>query len=372
MPDPVVPAAAPVPVPAAIAPRPDPLRPAAGPAGSLAAAREKARAAAAAAPPAQASRPDPLSATAASVPPPPAAAPAPEPKRPEIDADAASLKTWARLQRENRELTAKLKDSEPTAAAAKALADARALYASGKRMDAIGILAGVKDPSSEMENLLADYLKGGEVKELTAAELAAKLEAEKAAERAEDEKRRKEDEEKQAAAGAAEAQRQAVGFIEHVIGEVASKFELCAKADHRQLAAAEALKGVMVLREARGIDPKDMTPEKTRALIEEALEEVEVELMLDAQREATRTQLRERIQRGTGQAGARPLDGNSSQRESAQSLGRRDQPETRQPAPPTIDATLSRPGVSPQPPQRFYTHAQAQERAREAARTLRG
>lgn len=376
MPDPAAPAATTTTSTPASAPAADRFKPAAGPASALAVAREKARTAAAAAPPPQAARPDPLSAGPAATPPTgaPAAPAAPADGadgQPKINADEASLKTWARLQRENRELEAKLKGAEPAIAAAKTLGDARKLYGEGKKLEAIALLAGAKDANAEMEGLLAEYLKGGEAKELTAAELAAKLEAEKAAEREAAEKQKKIDEEKQAAAAATEAQRQAVGFIDHVIGDVATKFELCAKAEHRQLAAAEALKGVLVLREARGIDPASMTPEKTRALIEEALEEVEVELMLDAQRETVRGQLRERIGKTPLQTGGAGVQPDPSQRASAQSWGRREQPETRQPAP-TIDASLSRPGVTQPPPRRFYSHAEAMERARQAARTTGG
>lgn len=372
MSNPAAPAAATtVLTPAAPAAPVDRFRPAAGPASAMAVAREKARAASAAAPAPQAGRPDPLSAGAPATVPAPAAPVADPAKPPEIDADPASLKTWARLQRENRELEAKLKGAEPAMAAAKTLGDARKLYAEGKKIEAIALLSDAKDATGEMEGLLAEYLKGGEAKEPTVADLAARIEADKAAAREESEKQRKADEEKQATAAAAEAQRAATGFVESVIGEVATKFELCAKAEHRQLAAAEALKGVLVLREARGLDPKDLTPEKTRALIEEALEEVEVELMLDAQRETMRGQLRERISKGPLQTGAGGVQPDPSQRASAQSSGRREQPETRQPAP-TIDASVSRPGVTPPPPRRFYSHAEAQERARQAARGAGG
>jgi len=222
-----------------------------------------------------------------------------------------------------------------------------------------------------MEGLLAEYLKSGETKELTVAELKAQLDAKEAAQRAEDEKKRKEDEEKATAAAHAEARKQAVGFVDHVIGEVAAKFELCAQPAHRQLAAEEALKGILVLQEARKLDPKEMTPEKTRALIEEALEEVEVELMLDAQRETVRGQLRERISKAPLQTAGGAVQPDPSQRASAQSWGRREQPEIRQPAP-TIDASIGRPGVTQPPPRKFYSHAEAQERARQAARASGG
>lgn len=359
--------------PAAPAPRVDPLRPTSGPPGVVATAREKARTAAAAAPPPIAARPDPLSTPAAPAAPADAAAAATPAaaKKPEIDADAAALKTWARLQKENRELKAKLGAIEPDTAAAKTLADARKLYTEGKKMDAIALLAGAKDPSSEMEGLLAEYIAGGKdgAGDLTVADLAKQIAAKDAAEAKRREDEQKANDEKAAAAAADQARRDATAYVGSVIGELGAKYELSAKPENRARAAEEAFKGILVLREARGIDPKDMTPEKTRELIEEALVEIEVEFMLDAQREKVRGDLLGRVGKAPLQTQPPVAGSVPGQAAAPPQNGRREQPETRQPIAPTIDATHARPGVSQQPPQRFYTHEQARQRAREAART---
>lgn len=284
----------------------------------------------------------------------------------EIDADAAALKLWAKLQRENRELQAKLKEMEPAGAAAKTLTDAKKLWAEGKKIDAVALLAGSTDPTAEMDALLADYLKGPGAQEITAADLAKQIAEDKAREKAAADAKAKEDEAKAAETARTEATKQATAYVESVVAKAAEKYPLAGKPENRAKVAEMALAGVQVLQQVRKIDPATMTPEATNALIEEAIEEVEVEYMLEAQRETTRAQLRERVSKGTLQTGGAEVQQTSSQRFGAADSGRREQPEAGNRAP-TIDSSMSRPGVSPNPPRRFYTHAEAAERARRSA-----
>lgn len=287
---------------------------------------------------------------------------------PTINVDPEALSQITKLSKQLREANAKLKELEPSAAPAKALADAKALYASGKKLEAIAALSGAADPSAEMEALLADYLKGGDGGELTAADLKKQWDAEKAAQAAEKDKAAKEAAEK-AAAAEADGQRQAaLGYLDHVLAETASKYEIAAKTENRKDATAAALAAVETLRAARGIDPEKMTPEEGRALVEEAFEEVEVEYMLQAERDVMRERLRERVRKGALQTQGGGADSGAGRRGNPADLARREQPETRQPAPATIDRNLSRPGISTQPQRRNLSHEAAKAKAIDAQR----
>lgn len=361
MPDPVAPAPG---TPAAAPAAPvDRLQPTVGLAGVIAGALAKARATAAAAPPPAAPARDPLSAPAApatpAVVPPPAA-------KPEIDADPAAVKRWAALSRENRELQAKIKTLEPAAAEAATMASARKLYSEGKRIEAVALLAGATDATAEMESLMADYIKGGTTaEEITAAQLAKRLDDEKAAQKVADDAKAAKDAEAKIAAENEMLLKDARESMSKVLDDpaMATKYERCARPANREEAAAAVVGLITAERAKRKLTAEQLTPELTRVLIDAAFSSVEEEY------DRVLAETTARYSKGALQTPAAGVGSETSQRADASVWGRRQEPEPgKQPAAPTIDASLSRPGVTPQPPRSFYSHAEAAARAREAAR----
>jgi hypothetical protein len=292
---------------------------------------------------------------------PAAAAPPPAAAKAEINVDPEALKQITALSKQKRELEKKLKELEPAAAGAGDLAKAKKLYAEGKKLEAITLLSGASDPTAEMEALIASYLADG--KEITAADLAKQIAEDKRL--AAEEKKRLDDEAAKKSASDQEAatEREAMGFLDNVLGQATERYPLCADAKHRAEASKAAFAVMNTIREVRKIDPAALTPEAARALVEEAFEEVEVEYMLEDQREATRAALRDRVSKGTLQTSAGGSSSSAGQRGNPADSARRDQPETRPATPTTIDRSLSRPGITTQPQRRYYSHEDAKQRA---------
>lgn len=364
MPDPIAPASG---TPAAAPAAPvDRLQPTTGAAGVVAVALARARATAAAQPAAPIARVDPLASPARVA---PAAAPAAAPPpatKPEISADPAAVRQWAALARENRELQARIKTMEPAAAEAATLATARKLYSQGKRIEAVALLANATDATAEMESLMADYLKGGTAaEEITAAQLAKRLDDEKAAQKKVDDEKAANDAEAATKTEMETLTRDARASMVKVLDDpaMAAKYERCARPANREEAAAEVVNQIAKVRVDRKLTAEQMTPELTRTLIDAAFEAVEAEY------DRVLAETTARYSKGTLQTTAAVPGSETSQRASATDWGHREKPEpgTQQTAP-TIDASIPRPGVVPQPPRRFYSHAEAAERAREAAR----
>lgn len=255
-----------------------PVTPAASPfttgsgaaAATHAAAAEKTRAAFAAAQPA-----------APATPAAPAVAPAPG-----IQTEGANLADLTRLSADKRRLEgeiaardARIKELEPSATDAKLLTEVRDLYKAGKRMEAIGKLAGA-DPTGEMEALLADYLKPDAPAEV-GDKLAAKVE--EVAKRI-DEGAAAKAKEQETAAQAAEQSKQAVGVVVAAIKAKAAALPHLSKEDADK-AAGRVMSAFTALRYERGHgDPASLTPEITQSLLTEALENTEIEFEVRAVR----------------------------------------------------------------------------------------
>ncbi len=221
----------------------------------------------------------------------PDATPTPEVKPAKIDMDAATLKQLTKQAREIRENQAKIAQLEATAPDAATFANVKKLYSEGKRMEAIALMSG-KEPTTEMEFLMADYLNAptdaaqDEAKDALAAkveELAAK-----------DAAREKDAEDQKKAADIdAEKQRNAAvtSFAHKILDEAKAAdgsltFELCARDENRVEAAAAALEIVKTLAFDRytAVDPttgertsKDVTQEQAAELYREAYIIVEAE-----------------------------------------------------------------------------------------------
>lgn len=281
---------------------------------------------------------------------------------PSIDMDPETLRQVTKLSAEKRALEARLKELEPASAAAATLAEVRKLYAAGKKIEAVALLADSKDATAEMEGLLADFIGRAEPKEITAADIAKRLDDEKKA--SNDAKAKADAEAAEKAKGAEQeaAKTAATAYVASIIGELAAQYEHAGKAERRAEAAPAVLAAVTALREAKGLTDDDLaTPEATRALIEEAIDEVEVEYTLEAAREATREAVK--IRKGALQTSASGAGSTSGQRGNPADSARRDQPETRQTTP-----TLPRPGITTQPRSRYLTHDAAKAKAKEAFR----
>lgn len=204
----------------------------------------------------------------------PAAAPAVQPDPPAIKTEGLSDLT--RLSAENRALQQKVSQLEPLAKDAALLKEVRDLYASGKKIAAIGKLAGA-DPTQEMEGLLADYLRDPN-DPATQDKLAAKVD--EVAKRIDDgEKARAQQ------ATAADHARAAQGVVDGQIAARLDKLPHTAKAD-RQEAIGKVISAVTRLREAKGLSVEASTPEVMQGLLAEAIDEVEIEYEVRATRAA--------------------------------------------------------------------------------------
>jgi hypothetical protein len=202
--------------------------------------------------------------TPATAPPPaaPAAAPAPG-----IKTEGADLKDLTRISAENRALQAKVRELEPAAKDAALLKEVRDLYSSGKKIAAIGKLAGA-DPTAEMEGLLADYLK--DPNDPTVQDkLAAKVD--EVAKRIDDGEKAR-----QTSAEAAEHARAASGVVDSQLTARLDKLPHTAKAE-RQEAIGKVISAVTRLREEKQLSIEASTPEVMQGILADAIDEVEIE-----------------------------------------------------------------------------------------------
>jgi hypothetical protein len=297
------------------------------PAPSYAAAAEKTRAAAKAG-----------DAPAAAPPP----APAPAAPAPGIKIEGADLKDLTRLSAENRALTAKVRELEPAARDAALLKEVRDLYASGKKVAAIGKLAGA-DPTAEMEGLLADYLRDPN-DPTTQDKLAAKV----------DEVAKRIDEGAKAAEArtqAAEHAKDASGVVDSQLTARIDKLPHTAKAD-RQEAIGKVISAVTRLREEKNLSVEASTPEVMQGILADAIDEVEIEYEIRHARAARQ-------------------DPNNTARPPVQPVAAAQAPATA-PAPaaepaPSIES-LERPGVSVTEWGKTLTHDKAKEKLRALVR----
>jgi hypothetical protein len=219
---------------------------------SFAAAADKARAA--------------LKAESAPAAAPSAAAPA-APPAPGIKTEGADLKDLTRISAENRALQAKVRELEPAAKDAALLKEVRDLYSSGKKIAAIGKLAGA-DPTAEMEGLLADYLKDPNDPAVQD-KLAAKVD--EVAKRIDDGEKAR-----QTSAEAAEHARAASGVVDSQLTARLDKLPHTAKAE-RQEAIGKVISAVTRLREEKQLSIEASTPEVMQGILADAIDEVEIE-----------------------------------------------------------------------------------------------
>lgn len=203
----------------------------------------------------------------------------PKPKTVEIKADDAMVRRMAKLEGEalaSKETIARL---ETTAKQAETLFKVQELYAAGKRSEALGLLSKA-DPSEEMEKLLEEHLSRPTEETETALadkvdELQKRLDADEAA--------RKDQETKQAARAESDAKASTLAFATHALDAATNddgtpKFELCARPKNREGAAQLAIEHAVALAIKRSIDVDSLTPDATRALLQDAYADVEAEL----------------------------------------------------------------------------------------------
>lgn len=201
----------------------------------------------------------------------PAAPPAPAPAAPAA-ATAPGIKTegladLTRLSAEKRALEQRVRELEPAAKDAALLKEVRDLYASGKKVAAIGKLAGA-DPTAEMEGLLADYLRDPN-DPATQDKLAAKVD--EVAKRIDESVRAQQTQQQ-----AAEHARAAQGVVDSQLTARLEKLPHTAKAD-RQEAIGKVITAVTRLREEKGLSVEASTPEVMQELLASAIDDVEIE-----------------------------------------------------------------------------------------------
>lgn len=206
----------------------------------------------------------------------PVAAPVPATPAPGIKVEGADLKDLTRISAENRALQQKVRELEPAAKDAALLKEVRDLYASGKKVAAIGKLAGA-DPTAEMEGLLADYLKDPNDAAVQD-KLAAKVD---------EVAKRIDDREKAGAqqATAAEHAKAANGVVDSQLTARLEKLPHTAKAERGE-AIGKVISAVTRLREEKGLSVEASTPEVMTALLADAIDEVEIEYEVRAARAA--------------------------------------------------------------------------------------
>lgn len=206
----------------------------------------------------------------------PVVAPAPAAAPPPAIRADADLKDLTRLSSENRALQQKVRELEPAAKDAALLKEVRDLYSGGKKIAAIGKLAGA-DPTGEMEALLADYLKDPNdpaVIDKLGAKIDERANAIDAATKA-----------AEAQASAAEHAKAATGVVGSQIAARLDKLPHTAKAD-RADAISKVISAVTRLRESKGLSVEASTPEVMQSILAEAIDEVEIEYEVRAVRAA--------------------------------------------------------------------------------------
>lgn len=289
----------------------------------------------------------------APAPAPAAAAPAPETPA-KIEMDPAALKQLTKTSAALRRAEQRVAELEAGAKDTGQIAEAKKLYASGKRLEAIALLSG-KDATEEMTALMDAYLDTTpkEPVDPNQARLDA-LEADNKARKDADEAAKKAAEEEKAKQRDAAIQ----GFAWSVLdaekeADGSAKFPLSASKKNRGEAAVAALRLVSQVYAPKDHPDGNVTPEQARVLFAKAFVEVE-----KAYEERYAEELGERfVKRGSA---PRPVAGHA-----AQTAPR---PATTVPTPPepsraNQSPTLARPAISTAEYPKSLTHAQALEKA---------
>lgn len=296
----------------------------------------------------------------------PRAAPLPS-KTAEIKGDDAVVRRVSKLESQALADKATITQLQTTAKQAEALLKVKELYAAGKYSEALGLLSEA-DPSEEMEKILGEHLsKQTEETEGALAErvdaLQKKVDADaKAREAAETarmaaEAKRVED----------EAQANTTAFALNALDVALNddgtpKFELCARPANREGAAKLAIEHAVALAVKKGMDVEALTPDATRALLQDAYADVEAEIEAEGIAEQKRIDERykrapkqvPRAQQQTAQRMDPPVTGADRVQQTGQ--------QTSRPQP------IPKPGLAIEKPRPAYTLEAVLARNRERAR----
>jgi hypothetical protein len=260
------------------------------------------------------------------------AAEPPKTKTAEIKADDAVVRRVSKLEGEAIEHKATIAKLETTAKQAEALLQVQKLWKDGKRTEAIALLAEA-DPTETMEKLLEDHLS--QQTDATESALAARVDEIKKQVDA-DAQARKDFEAAQAKKSEAEAQASTLAFATHALDAAVNedgtpKFELCSRAKNREGAAKLAIEHAVALAVKRGLDVDALTPDATRALLQDAYADVEAEIEaegVERQREVDERYKRTpkapapRAQQQTPQSAGPPGNGEDRGRQEGQQTSR--------------------------------------------------
>lgn len=213
-------------------------------------------------------------------------APKPEPAKPktvEIKADDAMVRRMSALEGQALADKARIATLETTAKQGEALVRVKELYKAGKRTEAIALLSEA-DPTAEMEAILEEHLsRPTEETEAALAQRVDKLQEQVEA----DAKARKDAEDARVATEAkrveTEAQANTQAFALNALDTALNddgtpKFELCARPKNRDGAAKLAIEHAVALAVKRGLDVESLTPDTSRALLQDAYADVEMEI----------------------------------------------------------------------------------------------
>lgn len=195
---------------------------------------------------------------------------------PRVEMDPATLKQLTKQAAALRRAEARVVELEAGSKDVGAYAEAKALYASGKRLEAIAKLSG-NDASVEMEALMGAYLETTPTEPVDPAKT--KLEALEAAEKARTEREK-------AANDAAEADKikardaSIQGFAWSVLDaekrpDGSPKFELCALPKNRGESAVAALHLVSKVYAPKEYPDGNVTPDQAKALFAKAFADVQ-------------------------------------------------------------------------------------------------
>lgn len=289
------------------------------------------------------------------------------PKTAEIKADDAVVRRVSKLESQALADKATIAALQTTAKQAETLLRIQELYKAGKRSEALGLLSEA-DPSEEMEKLLEEHLsKQTDETEGALAQRVDSLQKQVEA----DAKARKDAEEARAAADTKrvedEAQANTTAFALNALDVALNddgtpKFELCARPANREGAAKLAIEHAVALAVKKGMDVESLTPDATRALLQDAYADVEAEIEAEGIAEQKRIDERykrapkqvSRAQQPTPQRMDPPVTGADRVQQTGQ--------QTSRPQP------IPKPGLAIEKPRPAYTLEAVLARNRERAR----
>jgi len=195
---------------------------------------------------------------------------------PKVDMDPATLKQLTKTAAALRRAEQKVAELQAAATDIGPVAEAKKLYAAGKRLEAIALLSG-NDASAEMEALMGAYLDSSPPAEVDPEK--ARLDA---LEKAEADRKKREEDSAKAAEESRIKQRDAAiqGFAWSVLdaeklADGTPKFELCSLPKNRGEAAVAALKLVSEVYAPKEYPDGNVTPDQARALFAKAFVDVE-------------------------------------------------------------------------------------------------